>query len=226
MHAGDEAVSSRESFAGGCIAPAAPAGEEQTHGPGLQNLAARHFTKWSPKFSEECEKFQTVSQNEALLRQRGCMNQNVNSTARLDPWKAAPEVFKAAFALETAVRNSGIEPKLLELIKLRASQINGCAHCMDFHFNDAVKAGESLQRLNLLPVWRETPHLFTASERAVLRWTESLTTLPGNHVSDEDFAEVRQFFDEAELTWITLAIATINAWNRFGTAFRTPVSTT
>lgn len=152
------------------------------------------------------------------------MNQNVNPTARLDPWKAAPEVYKAALALETAVRSLGIEPKLLEFIKLRASQINGCAHCMDIHFNDAVKAGESLQRLNLLPVWRETPHLFTPSERAVLRWTEALTTLPGNHVTDEDFAEISEFFNEAELTRITLAVATINAWNRFGTAFRTPIS--
>lgn len=152
------------------------------------------------------------------------MNQNIDSTARLDPWKAAPDVYKAALALETIVRNFGIEPKLLELIKLRASQINGCAHCMDVHFNDAVKAGESLQRLNLLPVWRETPYLYTAAERAVLRWTETLTNLPGHHVTDEDFTEISLHFNEAELTRITLAIATINAWNRFGTAFRTPVS--
>lgn len=148
------------------------------------------------------------------------MNQSINPTARLDPWKAAPEVFKAALALENAVRGFGIEPKLLELIKLRASQINGCAHCMNIHFNDAVKAGESLQRLNLLPVWREASHLYTAAERAVLRWTEALTNLSGHHVTDEDFAEINEHFNEAELTRITLAIATINAWNRFGTAFR------
>ncbi|MGV3531116.1 MAG: carboxymuconolactone decarboxylase family protein [Chthoniobacteraceae bacterium] len=152
------------------------------------------------------------------------MNQNVTPSPRLDPWKAAPEVYKAALALETAVRSFGIEPKLLELVKLRASQINGCAHCMDIHFNDAVKGGESLQRLHLLPVWRETPYLYTLAERAVLRWTEALTNLPGHHVTDEDFVEMRAHFEEAEVTRITLAIATINAWNRFGTAFRTLVS--
>jgi len=152
------------------------------------------------------------------------MNQNINPTARLDPWKAAPEVFKAALALDNAVRELGIEPKLLELIKLRASQVNGCAHCINIHFNDAVRAGESLQRLNLLPVWNETPYLYTDAERAVLRWTEALTNLPGNHVTDEDFTEIGQHFNEAEITRITLAIATINAWNRFGTAFRTPVA--
>lgn len=165
-----------------------------------------------------------MSQNGALHRQYECMNKNTNLIARLDPWKAAPEVFKAALALDTAVRGLGIEPKLLELIKLRASQINGCAHCINIHFNDAVKTGESLQRLNLLPVWSETPYLYTAAERAVLRWTEALTNLPGHHVTDEDFTEISQHFNEAEVTRITLAIATINAWNRFGTAFRTPVT--
>lgn len=147
------------------------------------------------------------------------MKENNTPVARLDPWKAAPEVFKAALALDNAVKGLGIDAKLLELIKLRASQINGCAHCMNIHFNDAVKAGESLQRLNLLPAWRETPYLYTDSERAVLRWTEALTNLPGHHVSDEDYAEITQHFSEAEVTRITLAIATINAWNRFGTAF-------
>ena len=152
------------------------------------------------------------------------MNQIINTTARLDPWKAAPEVFKAALALENTVRGLGIEPKLLELIKLRASQINGCAHCMNIHFNDAVKAGESLQRLNLLSAWSEVPHLYTDSERAVIRWTEALTNLPGHHVTDEDFAEISLYFNEAEISRITLAVATINAWNRFGTAFRSPVA--
>ena len=125
------------------------------------------------------------------------MNHNIAPAARPDPWKAAPEVFKAALALENAVRGFGIEPKLLELIKYRASQINGCAHCMNMHFNDAIKAGESPQRLNLLPVWREAPHLYTAVERAVLRWTEALTNLPGHHVTDEDFAEINAHFNEA-----------------------------
>ncbi len=152
------------------------------------------------------------------------MNTQTNPTARIEHWKAAPEAMKAMLALETVVRSSGIEPKLLELIKLRASQINGCAYCIDMHFNDAVKSGESLQRLNLLPVWSETPYLYTDAVRAVLRWTESLTNLPGNHVADEAFAEISAHFNEAEITRITLAIATINAWNRFGAGFRLPVA--
>ena len=152
------------------------------------------------------------------------MNQTISPTGRLDPWKAAPEVFKAALALENTVRSFGIEPKLLELIKLRASQINGCAHCMNMHFNDAVKAGESVQRLHLLPAWHETPYLFTPAERAVLRWTEALTDLPGHPVSDDAFAEISRHFSEAEVARLTLAIATINAWNRFGTAFRPTIA--
>jgi AhpD family alkylhydroperoxidase len=172
------------------------------------------------------ENSHVLSQMDGLNRQNGCMNHDSTLVGRIDPWKAAPEVFKAALALETAVKSFGIDPKILELIKLRASQINGCAHCINLHFNDAVKAGESPQRLNLLPVWREAPHLYTNSERAVLRWTESLTKLPGNHVSDEDYVEISSHFNEAEVARITLAIATINAWNRFGTAFLPTVPAT
>ena len=143
--------------------------------------------------------------------------------ARLEHWKAAPEAMKAMLGLEQVVRNSGIDPVQLEFIKLRASQINGCAYCMNMHFNDAVKAGVSAQRLHLLPVWREAAHLYTPAERAVIDWTEKLTRLPGGHVSDEDFAGIREHFSEEQITRITLAIATINAWNRFGVGFRLPV---
>lgn len=143
--------------------------------------------------------------------------------ARLEHWKAAPEAMKAMLALEHAVVAAGIDPVQLDFIKLRASQINGCAYCMNMHFNDAVKAGVSAQRLHLLPVWREAAHHYTSAERAVLDWTEKLTRLPGGHVSDEDFAGIRAHFDEAQVTRITLAIATINAWNRFGVGFRLPV---
>ncbi len=143
--------------------------------------------------------------------------------ARLEHWKAAPEVMKAMIQLETAVRSSGLPMPLLELIKLRASQINGCAYCINMHFNDALKAGESVQRLNLLQVWDEVPYLYTPAERAVLRWTEALTRLPSGHVHDADFAEIRAHFSEAEVAKLTLAIATINAWNRFGVGFLLPV---
>jgi AhpD family alkylhydroperoxidase len=144
--------------------------------------------------------------------------------ARLEHWKAAPEAMKAMLGLEQAVRSAGIDPVQLEFIKLRASQINGCAYCMDMHFNDAVKAGVSPQRLHLLPGWREAAHLYTPAERAVLDWTEKLTRLPGGHVSDEDFAGMKAHFDDQQITGITLAIATINAWNRFGVGFRLPVA--
>ncbi|GAA5482597.1 carboxymuconolactone decarboxylase family protein [Haloferula sargassicola] len=143
--------------------------------------------------------------------------------ARLEHWKASPEAMQAMLTLENAVRSAGIDPVQLEFIKLRASQINGCAYCMNMHFNDAVKAGVSAQRLQLLPAWREAAHLYSPAEQAVLAWTEKLTLLPGGHVGEDDFAAIRAHFDEVQLTWITLAIATINAWNRFGVGFRLPV---
>lgn len=151
------------------------------------------------------------------------MSSNETPKPRLEYWKSAPEVMKAMLALENSVRGSGIDPTQLDLIKLRASQINGCAYCMNMHFNDAVKGGERTQRLNLLSVWREASHLYTPAEQAVLAWTEKLTQLPGNHVSDGDFAEISSHFDEAQVAKITFAIATINAWNRFGVGFHLPV---
>lgn len=141
---------------------------------------------------------------------------------RLAYWKVAPEVFKALLAVETTVRASGLDPIILELIKLRVSQINGCAFCADMHFKDAKQIGETDQRLNLLVVWEETD-VFTPKERAVLHWVEKLTRLPGGHVSDADFALVREQLSEEELAKVTLAITAINSWNRFGVGFRLPV---
>jgi len=141
---------------------------------------------------------------------------------RVEHWKAAPEAMKAMLALETTVRGLGIDQGLLELIKLRVSQINGCAYCVDMHFNDAKKRGETDQRLNLLPFWQEVT-IYSPQERAVLRWLEALTKLPGGHVSDEDFEEIHRFYDDAEITKLTLAIVTINGWNRFGVGFRIPI---
>ncbi|MEO5912866.1 MAG: carboxymuconolactone decarboxylase family protein [Luteolibacter sp.] len=141
---------------------------------------------------------------------------------RLEYWKAAPEVIKAMLAMETAVRTSGLAPILQELIKLRVSQINGCAYCADMHFKDAKKIGETDDRLNLLAFWQEVD-LFTPQEKAALHWVEKLTRLPGGHVSDEDFAIISAHFSEADIAKITLAIVTINSWNRFGIGFRLPV---
>jgi AhpD family alkylhydroperoxidase len=122
-------------------------------------------------------------------------------------------------ALETYNAECGIEPALQELVKLRASQLNGCAYCVDMHSLDARAGGETEQRLYALPVWQETP-FYTERERAALLWTEQLTLIAQDHVPDEVYAQVRPRFTDAELANLTLIIATINAWNRFGIAFR------
>jgi len=137
----------------------------------------------------------------------------------MDYAKAAPGAMKAMSGLDAYLARCGLEASLRELVKLRASQINGCAYCVDMHSLDARAGGESEQRLYALPVWHETP-FFTERERAALLWTEKLTLLSVDHVPDEVFEQVRQHFSEEELANLTLVIATINAWNRFGVGFR------
>ena len=139
--------------------------------------------------------------------------------ARMDYAKAAPGAMNAMRALDTYLATCGLEASLRELVKLRASQINGCAYCVDMHSLDARAGGETERRLYALPVWHETP-FFTERERAALLWTEKLTLLSVDHVPDEVFEQVRQHFSGEELANLTLAIATINAWNRFGVSFR------
>jgi len=138
---------------------------------------------------------------------------------RLDFYKASPYVMKGMLALEEQVRKSSLEKSLTELVRLRASQINGCAFCVDLHNADARKGGEGERRLATVSVWRETP-FFTDRERAALEWTESLTLLADTHVPDEVWERVRPHFSEAELAELTLLIVTINGWNRFSVAFR------
>lgn len=138
---------------------------------------------------------------------------------RLNYSKAAPEGIDALDAVETYLAGCGLEPGLWELVKLRASQINGCAYCVDMHSLDARALGETEQRLYALPVWQETP-FFSPRERAALLWTEKLTLISVDRVPDAVYDEVRTQFTDAELTNLTLAIAVINAWNRFGIAFR------
>jgi len=145
----------------------------------------------------------------------------VTHPPRLAYADVAPETMTALSALQRAVNVSPLERPTVELAKLRASQINGCAFCLDMHFRDAIAAGERLERLYLLDAWRESP-VYTARERAALRWTEAVTRLSEGTVSDEDFAEARREFTEEELAQLTLAIVAINAWNRFNVAFRTP----
>ena len=139
---------------------------------------------------------------------------------RLDAHKAAPAAYKAMLNLEFYVgKSSGLEPSLLELVRLRASQINGCAFCIDMHTKDARAAGETEQRLYALSVWRETP-FYTDRERAAMAWTEAITLIGEGHASDEVYEEVRQRFTEEELVNLTLAIVAINGWNRLSIAFR------
>ena len=138
--------------------------------------------------------------------------------SRLDFYKASPEALKALIAFEVAIGKLGLEPKLLDLVKLRASQINGCAFCVQYHILQGESLGVPIDKLNLVVVWREVPQ-FSARERAALAWTEALTTLP-NGVCDEVYAEAAAEFSEKELTYLTSAIASINVWNRFGAAYR------
>jgi AhpD family alkylhydroperoxidase len=139
--------------------------------------------------------------------------------ARLDYHKAAPDAVRALVALERFVQTSGLPKRLIHLIKLRASQINGCAYCVDMHVKEARQSGESEQRLHLLSVWRESP-LYSDEERAVLAWTESLTKLSITHAPDEDFEPLRQFFSDEQIAKLSVAIATINVWNRMAVGFR------
>ncbi|MCZ7558726.1 MAG: carboxymuconolactone decarboxylase family protein [Burkholderiaceae bacterium] len=142
---------------------------------------------------------------------------------RLDYKLASPEAFKVMLHTEHQVHRSGLEESLLELVKTRASQINGCARCLDMHTKDARARGETEQRLYLLSAWREAP-FYSARERAALAWTEAVTQIATTHdVPDAVYAEAREHFDEKALVDLTLAIVAINGWNRMNVAFRTEV---
>ncbi len=141
---------------------------------------------------------------------------------RLDWLKASPQVAHALFAMQKVVNESGLEHPLLELVKMRASQVNGCAYCLDMHAKDARAAGETEQRLYLLDAWREAEHLYSERERAALAWTEALTLIAEGHAPDEDYELARSQFSDAELAHLTLAIIAINGWNRLNIGFRTP----
>lgn len=140
-------------------------------------------------------------------------------TPRLDPFAAAPETMKAMLALEAHLRGSGLEHGLIHLVKLRASQINGCAYCIHMHAREARADGESAERLDLLAAWRESP-LYTARERAALAWTDALTRVADSHAPDADYALARDQFDEADLVRLSLLIGAINIWNRLAIGFR------
>ncbi len=140
---------------------------------------------------------------------------------RLSYSKIAPQGAEILRKLESYVKNSGLEPDLLELVKLRASQINGCAFCIDMHTKDARSHGESEQRLYALSAWRETS-FYSERERAALAWTEAVTGISKDRVPDEVYGQARKHFSEKELVDLTWAVIAINGWNRLAISFRTP----
>jgi AhpD family alkylhydroperoxidase len=139
--------------------------------------------------------------------------------ARFKDLAAGAHAMQAMLALQAAVDKSGLDPALVDLVKMRTSQINGCAVCLNMHFADAKKRGESDQRLYLLDAWRESP-VYTDRERAALAWTEAVTLVTEGHVPDDVFAQAREQFSETELANLTLGVVAINGWNRFNIAFR------
>jgi AhpD family alkylhydroperoxidase len=139
---------------------------------------------------------------------------------RFDWFQASPGAVQALLELQAFINEGSLEHKTLELVKLRASQLNGCAYCIDMHTKDARATGETEQRLYLLDAWREATHLYTERERAALEWTEVITNIGDGHAPDDVFARVRAQFTETELADLTLAISAVNAWNRLNIAFR------
>jgi AhpD family alkylhydroperoxidase len=141
---------------------------------------------------------------------------------RIDYQKVFPDALRAMLGLENAVRASSLEPELLELVKMRASQLNGCAYCLDMHSKDARARGETEQRLHVLSAWREAP-FYSERERAALAWCEALTLLPQTGAPDDVYAELERAFEPEEIVALTLAIVAINGWNRFAVGLRSPV---
>ena len=138
---------------------------------------------------------------------------------RIDVRKISPDALKAMFGLERFIRSGGLDEKLLTLIRFRVSQVNGCAYCLDMHSKDLRALGETEQRLYMLDAWRESP-FYTDRERAALEWAEAVTLVANDHVPDEVFKRVREHFNEDELVTLTMAVVSINAWNRLSISLR------
>jgi AhpD family alkylhydroperoxidase len=150
------------------------------------------------------------------------MNKEHSMVERLRHPRVAPDAYRAMMGLQEYVNSSGLELPLLELVKLRASYLNGCAFCVDMHTKDARAAGETEQRIYAVPVWRDTP-FFTPRERAALAWTEAVTVLGREGVPDDVYEQARAHFEEVELVRLTMAVIAINGWNRLSIAFRSEV---
>jgi AhpD family alkylhydroperoxidase len=147
------------------------------------------------------------------------MEMETMTSERLNPFALVPDAYKAVSGVESYIRNCGLEKSLIHLVKLRASQINGCAYCLDMHNKEALKDGESAQRLYVLEAWEEVS-LFSPRERAALAWTEAVTRIADTRASDAVYQEVRRHFSEAELVNLTTTIGVINLWNRLCISFR------
>jgi AhpD family alkylhydroperoxidase len=138
---------------------------------------------------------------------------------RLSAVKVAPDGYKALAGVENYIRQCGLEPRLIDLVKMRASQINGCAYCLDMHSREARRAGESEQRLYLLNAWHEAP-FYSPRERAALAWTDAVTRIADTHAPDDTYEALRQHFSEKEIADLTLVVGMINLWNRLAISFR------
>ena len=143
-------------------------------------------------------------------------------STRINLSKVSPEAYEAMIGLETYIAKSGLDKKLYELIKTRASQLNGCAYCINMHTNDAIKLGETPQRLFLLDAWRET-ELYSERERAVLALTEEMTLIAGKHVSDEVYNEAAKHLTDKELAAVIMSVVAINGWNRIAITAQSPL---
>jgi AhpD family alkylhydroperoxidase len=150
---------------------------------------------------------------------RLCRKQEKTMQPRIDPAAVMPEVMQAMGGLHAYIQRSGLEPRLIALVKIRASQINGCAFCIDMHTRDARADGETEERLYLLDAWQEAP-LYSDRERAALAWTEAVTLVAQTHVPDSVYEDARRQFDEAELVRLTVLVGAINVWNRLSISFR------
>lgn len=137
---------------------------------------------------------------------------------RIQPFTAAPNAYKALMTLDGYVQGIGISPALVELVQTRSSQINGCEFCVQIHWARALATGEDQQRLRMLSTWRESP-LFTGPERAALSWSEAMTVIPSGGIPDDVYSNCLEHFTAQELVELTMAVAVINVWNRFGVAF-------
>ena len=140
-------------------------------------------------------------------------------TPRLNPFAAAPALMRSWLDFGEGLRGQGLEESLMELVKIRASQVNGCAFCLHMHTTDARKAGETEERIYLLDAWRESP-LYTERERAALAWTETLTKVSETHAPDDDYEALKAHFSESEQVALTLLVVAINGWNRIQVGFR------